>query len=336
MTEETTQPHEYPLIPPETQARRTIGSADVEIGHSETLGHFFAAFARMQGKLPAKADANAQGQVGGGRNDDGTNRAGRTYRYANIASVIEPTREHLAAEGLAVMGLPTNARVGFATVTLLIGHASGEWLSCTYHMPTGGKAQEHGSALTYCRRYMLTAILNTSAQGDDDDGKAASEADRPPHPNARRADQQRRSRPVDYFDPDEQQQQQQRPPQARPPARKADTPPNDDDASYNDFHERLTGKPAPGQGSPGADGPMTKEDWTQWQKRAIGQMGLTMGEVEEAAGGKIMAWPKVKVWQILDTIESCAKPGNIREMGRSDRQGIFLLVREQLTGGPPE
>jgi hypothetical protein len=89
-------------------------------------------------------------------------------RYADLASIIDATRSPLADAGLSVVQLPD----GDDLVTRLI-HKSGQWISSRTALKfTKQDAQGYGSALTYARRYALSAILNLAA--DDDDGEAAS------------------------------------------------------------------------------------------------------------------------------------------------------------------
>ena len=61
------------------------------------------------------------------------------------------------------------------TITLItqISHASGQWIRSQFTMlPTKFDPQAYGSALTYCRRYALSAMCGVAAV--DDDGNAAS------------------------------------------------------------------------------------------------------------------------------------------------------------------
>jgi hypothetical protein len=89
-------------------------------------------------------------------------------RYADLASIIEATRTLLANAGLSVVQLPD----GDDLITRLV-HKSGQWISSRTALKfTKQDAQGYGSALTYARRYALSAILNLAA--DDDDGEAAS------------------------------------------------------------------------------------------------------------------------------------------------------------------
>ena len=97
-------------------------------------------------------------------------------RYATLASVWDAIREPLSAHGLSVSQVLESAEngVGVAVRTLLL-HTSGQWIASRYVMPITDKLtpQAMGSAITYARRYALSAIVGI-APDDDDDGNAAS------------------------------------------------------------------------------------------------------------------------------------------------------------------
>lgn len=89
-----------------------------------------------------------------------------SYTYADLASILDHVRPVLAAHGLAVTQDVVMAE-GRVQVFTLIHHVSGE--TRTYG-PLVGRAgdswQQLGSAITYARRYALTAALGIA--GDDD------------------------------------------------------------------------------------------------------------------------------------------------------------------------
>lgn len=146
------------------------------------------------GKL-ADALAKAQGEMGGAKKD-----ASNPYfksMYADLASVREAIRLPLAKNGLAfVQQVATkmiNGGLGEVTVTTTLVHSSGEFIKdrCTLPvlpMPRRAKdgtesqpqgpavitPQAFGSAITYARRYSLSAMVGIAAE--DDDGNAASQA----------------------------------------------------------------------------------------------------------------------------------------------------------------
>lgn len=105
--------------------------------------------------------------------------------YADLASVWEACREPLTSNGLSIAQFP-----GFipgdpptATVTTVLLHTSGQWMSETAGAPLPeqkrkdgsvekANAQGVGSAITYLRRYALAGVASVSPA--DDDGNAAS------------------------------------------------------------------------------------------------------------------------------------------------------------------
>lgn len=92
-------------------------------------------------------------------------------KYADLASVLDAIRKPLAENGLSVTQTTEIREGGFVLVTTL-RHASGQWIGSEYPLPMGAKPQELGSALTYARRYSLSAIACIAAD-DDDDAEAA-------------------------------------------------------------------------------------------------------------------------------------------------------------------
>lgn len=95
-------------------------------------------------------------------------------KYADLASVLEAIREPLASNGLSITQTTQLRDAGLVLVTAL-RHASGQWIESEYPLPATVRPQELGSALTYARRYSLSAITCIAAD-DDDDGNAAEAA----------------------------------------------------------------------------------------------------------------------------------------------------------------
>ena len=94
-----------------------------------------------------------------------------SYAYTPLPEILDAVRPILKEFGLAVI-----QSVGEGpSVTTLIVHESGEWIeSEPCHMvPTASTPQGAGSAISYARRYSLSAMLGIMAD-DDDDGAAAS------------------------------------------------------------------------------------------------------------------------------------------------------------------
>lgn len=98
-------------------------------------------------------------------------------RYADLASVWDAIRESLTANGLCVVQqLRTNGKSVVLRTELL--HVSGQWIASELPIvvPEGRESDPRviGSALTYARRYTLSAIAGIAQ--DDDDGDAAGAA----------------------------------------------------------------------------------------------------------------------------------------------------------------
>ncbi len=91
-------------------------------------------------------------------------------RYADLAAVMEAVRKPLSDNGLSVTQT-TELRDGMLILRTTLRHASGQWLASDYPLPLGAKPQELGSAMTYGRRYELSALVGVAAD-EDDDGEA--------------------------------------------------------------------------------------------------------------------------------------------------------------------
>lgn len=95
-------------------------------------------------------------------------------KYADLASVWEAWQEVGPKNGLAVIQLVKDAgeRQGVILETILT-HKDGGTISAVAFFPADkNSAQAYGSALTYARRYALSALVGVAP--DDDDGNAAS------------------------------------------------------------------------------------------------------------------------------------------------------------------
>jgi hypothetical protein len=129
------------------------------------------------GSALARALAKAQAVMEGASKDK-TNPAFKS-RYADLASVWDACRGPLTSNGLAVVQLVTSADKTSVTVETRLLHEGGESLSSTLTLPVEkATAQGVGSAITYARRYGLSAMVGV-APDDDDDGNEASKPARP-------------------------------------------------------------------------------------------------------------------------------------------------------------
>lgn len=102
-------------------------------------------------------------------------------KYASLPNVLEAICDPLDESGLAFSQFP-NGENGLTTILM---HAeSGEYLMADYTMkPVKDDPQGKGSAITYQRRYALSAILGLNIDDDDDanmathGGKTPAEAE---------------------------------------------------------------------------------------------------------------------------------------------------------------
>lgn len=88
-------------------------------------------------------------------------------KYASLAAVIDTIRKPLADNGLSYTQATEIRGDGLVLVTTL-RHATGQWVASEYPLPSAGKPQELGSALTYARRYSLSSLACIAADDDDD------------------------------------------------------------------------------------------------------------------------------------------------------------------------
>lgn len=93
-------------------------------------------------------------------------------RYATLDAIVEAVRPVLSKHGLSVIQGASEGVGNFSVTTMLL-HSSGEFITNTVPMSLAkSDAQGVGSAITYGRRYGISAILSL-ATDEDDDGEAA-------------------------------------------------------------------------------------------------------------------------------------------------------------------
>lgn len=124
---------------------------------SPTVNEIFAALAKAQGKIqPASKD-----------------KANPFFKskYADLSSVWDACRDALSDNGLSIVQFPLTKPEGLCLVSLL-GHSSGQWIRSEVLIPLAkNDPQTTGSALTYFRRYSLSALVGVAPE--DDDGEKA-------------------------------------------------------------------------------------------------------------------------------------------------------------------
>lgn len=93
-------------------------------------------------------------------------------KYSDLAAVWDAVRVPLTKNSLCVTQFPTGD-----ALTTVLAHKSGQYIASTMPIKTGrndarNDAQAYGSALTYARRYALSAIVGIAQ--DDDDGEGTN------------------------------------------------------------------------------------------------------------------------------------------------------------------
>jgi len=95
-------------------------------------------------------------------------------KYADLAGVSTVVLPLLAKHGLSFSAKPTLDEAGRFVLEYSLRHQSGESDTGRYPLPSG-TPQQLGSAITYARRYALSAVTGV-APDTDDDGKEANDA----------------------------------------------------------------------------------------------------------------------------------------------------------------
>lgn len=105
-------------------------------------------------------------------------------KYADLASILDYVRPILSKNGLSVVqrgaGIDLNGDNCVLSIVTTLMHSSGQYIESLMQSPLAKKPspQEIGSAMTYCRRYDLAAILGIS-QVDDDGNEASGNSNKP-------------------------------------------------------------------------------------------------------------------------------------------------------------
>ena len=125
----------------------------------------------------AKALAAAQSEI---RNPTKTRTAkiasakgSYSYKYADIADVLDAALPVLSKHGIAVMQ-PTVIVDGSILVRTKLAHASGQWMESEYPVcAINGDHKAMGAAMTYSRRYALSSMIGVASDEDTDSEGAA-------------------------------------------------------------------------------------------------------------------------------------------------------------------
>lgn len=128
------------------------------MNQSESIAELSSALAKAQGDMQAAIK-------------DCINPFFKT-KYADLGSVWDAARPVLSKNGLCVIQTTEILNEKTVMVTTL-SHASGQWIKSYLPLnPTKQDSQGMGAAITYLRRYSLSAIVGVVCD-DDDDGETA-------------------------------------------------------------------------------------------------------------------------------------------------------------------
>jgi len=132
---------------------------------SETIDKIIPAFIAFQAELPA---------VPKDSENPAFSRGSIKSKYASLGAITEAMRPHLKNHGLGYMQYMA-FRDGFQFMITRFVHTSGQWIEDDGYLlnPTKNDPQGMGSAVTYGRRYTISAFSGLISE-DDDDGNAAS------------------------------------------------------------------------------------------------------------------------------------------------------------------
>ena len=96
-------------------------------------------------------------------------------KYADLAGIRDAVIPALTGNGIAMVQTLEATVEGVHYLSTRLVHTSGQWIESVCPIPNGGDMQKMGSAITYARRYSLSAICGIAADEDDD----ANEASKP-------------------------------------------------------------------------------------------------------------------------------------------------------------
>ncbi|UWG96822.1 ERF family protein [Dehalobacter sp. DCM] len=113
-------------------------------------------------------------------------------KYAPLNDVLNLVRPILTKNGLSVLQSPSGDGANIIVTTMLL-HSSGEWIETEPLVLKADKttAQGAGSAITYARRYAISAVLGIASE-DDDDGNHTTGNDKKATPKTITDAQQKR------------------------------------------------------------------------------------------------------------------------------------------------
>lgn len=111
-------------------------------------------------------------------------------KYVPLENVVEAITESASKNGLSFTQYPSSDEMGNVTVGTLVMHESGEWIEYDpiKMKPVKNDPQSIGSAITYAKRYALSAIFGITSDQDDDGNEATQTKKQPAKQQAQASD----------------------------------------------------------------------------------------------------------------------------------------------------
>lgn len=129
--------------------------------HSEQIDKLAGALAKAQAAF-TNPPRNREVQV---RSDKGS----YSFAYATFDAILDVVRKPLTENELSYTQTVEFTEDGKPRVVTTLMHSSGQWIGSTLPLMLDRPGnQAFGSALTYAKRYALTALLGVAADEDDD------------------------------------------------------------------------------------------------------------------------------------------------------------------------
>ena len=117
--------------------------------------------------------------------------------YVPLENVAEAITQTATKSGLAFSQYATTTETGNVSVGTIVFHESGEFIEFPPLIlkPENTKPQSIGSAITYAKRYALSAIFGITSDKDDDGNKANGNGEQPKQPQKRNQKQAQNDEP---------------------------------------------------------------------------------------------------------------------------------------------
>lgn len=96
-----------------------------------------------------------------------------SYKYATLDAVLSAIDEASVKVGLTYLQEPVNVQGFIGVKTYLMDESGAIAEFAPFLVPAGKTAQDYGSALTYARRYSISAVFGVASEEDDDAEQAS-------------------------------------------------------------------------------------------------------------------------------------------------------------------